>query len=406
MDSVLQQPNESAKDYRIRLYKNKDIYGLSNNEIGGLCNEAFGVNYDESSHRKKVKNYLEGYYDAKEEFDNSDDQISSLIDELNQTKRELQKERYKLQSEKIDYNRCLREEARDELIAEKIVDAIHNLTSITLPLPIDVERCSNGKEYALIISDSHYGSEFCIKGLNGEIINEYSPEIFVERMNLLFEYVVDIIKKENIKCLHVYNLGDDIDGCLRVSQLWKLRYGVVDATIKYANILSTWLNNLSYYVHIKYQMVVDSNHSQLRMLGQPKNTFKEDNMSKVISSFIKERLKENTKFEFLENDTGMVYDVLCGYNVVGFHGETKNMEKTLLKFSKIYNVNINYLFAGHYHHDIKEEVAKHCECINVGSIIGVDDYSMSIPSTSCSSAKLLCFEENRGKTIEYNIVLE
>lgn len=403
---ILQQPNESAKDYRIRLYKNKDIYGLSNVEIGKLCNEAFGVNYDESAHRKKTTSYLQGYYDAKEEFDNSDDQISSLLNELKENKRELQKERYKLQSEKIDYNRSLREEARDELITEKIVEAINKLDVLSTPLPTSNKTHDNEKEYALIISDSHFGSEFCIKGFRGEIINEYSPEIFIERMNILFDNVLDIIKKENIKCLHIYNLGDDIDGCLRVSQLWKLRYGVVDATIKYANVLATWLNNLSYYVPVKYQMVVDSNHSQLRMLGQPKNTFKEDNMSKVISSFIKERLKDNANFIFEENETGMIYDNLCGYNIVGFHGESKNMKKTINNFSRIYDVNINYLLAGHYHHNVYEEVGKYCDCINVGSIIGIDDYSMSLQMTSLPSAKLLCFENGKGKSIEYNIVLE
>ena len=403
---ILQQPNESAKAYRVRLYMNKDLYGLSNVEIGNLCNKAFGVNYDESTHRKKTMNYLQGYYDAKEEFDNADDQISSLLNELKETKRELQKERYKLQSEKIDYNRSLREEARDELITEKIVNAIHDLDELNAPLQILNEKHDDKKEYVLVISDSHFGSEFCIKGFRGEIINEYSPEIFKKRMNVLFDEVLEIIKKENIDCLHIYNLGDDIDGCLRVSQLWKLRYGVVDATIKYADIMSTWLNNLSYYVQIKYQMVVDSNHSQLRMLGQPKNTFKEDNMSKVISSFIKERLRNNPNFIFTENETGMIYDNLCGYNIVGFHGESKNMKKTIHNFSKIYNIDINYLLAGHYHHNVYEEGGKYCDCINVGSIIGVDDYSLSLQTTALSSAKLLCFKSGKGKAIEYNIILE
>ena len=62
---ALIQPNETPKAYRIRLYKNKDLYGLSNIEIGKLCNEAFDVNWDESAHRKKTQNYLKGYNDAK-----------------------------------------------------------------------------------------------------------------------------------------------------------------------------------------------------------------------------------------------------------------------------------------------------------------------------------------------------
>ena len=34
----------------------------------------------------------------------------------------------------------------------------------------------------LVFGDEHYGAEFELKGLFGEIINSYSPEIFEKRM--------------------------------------------------------------------------------------------------------------------------------------------------------------------------------------------------------------------------------
>ena len=77
----LRQPNETPKAYRIRLYKNKELYGLNNVEIGKLCNEAFGVEWDESAHRKKTQNYLKGYNDAKAELGNADQQLQNMIDE-------------------------------------------------------------------------------------------------------------------------------------------------------------------------------------------------------------------------------------------------------------------------------------------------------------------------------------
>ena len=45
----------------------------------------------------------------------------------------IQKERYKLQTEKIEMNRWLRELARDELITEKIVNAVADLPSLEIP---------------------------------------------------------------------------------------------------------------------------------------------------------------------------------------------------------------------------------------------------------------------------------
>lgn len=319
----------------------------------------------------------------------------------------LHKERIKAQTERLETNRWLRELARDEMIAQSIVDAIKDIKPLNVPTysPEPLVKY-NDRTWALCISDQHYGVEFSIKGLYGEIINAYSPEIFEERMWELFDNVYDIIQKENISELNVYDLGDNIDGLLRVSQLWKLRYGVVESTIKYADFISRWLNELSRVVKIKFQMVIDANHSQLRQLGQPKNTFKNDNMSKVIAAFIKERLKDNKNFTFVENETGMIFDSLSGYSILGIHGESKNMDDTLKNLERIYKTNINYLIAGHIHHSKHEEVGQYVETLNIPSIIGIDDYSLSLLKASNASAKMFCFEENNGKKIEYTINLQ
>ena len=153
----------------------------------------------------------------------------SYINELKVIKREIEKEKKKIQTEKLEYNKWLREEARDELITEKICDAIRELPALEVPEKIDIS--CNSKFYCLVFGDAHYGCEFSLKGLFGESINEYSPEIFEERMWYLLRKAVEFIEKENVDVLNVFNMGDSVDGILRVSQLWKLRYGVVDSTI-------------------------------------------------------------------------------------------------------------------------------------------------------------------------------
>lgn len=399
---ALIQPNETPKAYRIRLYKNKTLYGLNNDEIGKLCNEAFGVEWTESAHRKKTQNYLRGYNDAKEEMGTVDQQLQNMIDENKRAKREVEKELKKLQTEKLEYNKWLREEARDELITDKICDAITTLPS--LHVPEYIKPIHNTRAYALIFGDEHYGAEFEIKGLFGDILNAYSPEIFEERMWDLFNQTVELIQKENINTLNVFSMGDFSDGCLRVSQLMKLRYGVVDGTIKYADFICNWLNKLTKYTRIKFQMT-NGNHTELRMLGQPKGTFTEDNMGKIVSEFIKTRLKDNINFTYIENPTGYIYAQLACHTILGIHGEVKNMENAIKEFSKIYSVPIDYLIAGHLHHSRIEEVGVNSEVINVPSIIGVDPYSLSLNKTSNASGKLLVFEQTKGKVCEFTLKL-
>lgn len=399
---ALIQPNETPKAYRIRLYKNKELYGLSNNEIGKLCNKAFGVDWDESAHRKKTKNYLDGYNDAKAELGTVDQQLQNMIDENKRLKHEIAKELKKIQTEKLEHNKWLREEARDELIMEKICNAVAALSPLNIPKHIPVTH--NTRTYALIYGDEHYGIEFEIKGLFGEILNAYSPEIFEERMWDLFNQTIKIVQKENIDILNVFSMGDFSDGCLRVSQLMKLRYGVVDGTIKYADFISNWLNELTKYVRVKYQMT-NGNHTELRMIGQPKGTFTEDNMGKVVSEFIKIRLKDNPNFTYIENPTGYIYAQLSCHTILGIHGEVKNMEQSIKDFSKIYGVPIDYLLGGHFHHYRTEEVGVNSEVINVPSIIGIDPHSLSLNKTSNASGKLIVFEQKKGKVCEYTLKL-
>lgn len=383
------------------------VQKISDLDWSEIC-EKYNLDFNPDTIRKGSQPPLIGsafvaeYYKWKESQRNFDNKEDGYFKELQVQKRELQKERVKLQTEKLEYNKWLREDARDELITEKICEAITTLPPLCIPKY--VKPVHNNKAYCLVWGDEHYGAEFELKDLFGNIINSYSPEIFEERMWDLFNQTIEIIKKENIDTLHVYSMGDFSDGCLRVSQLMKLRCGVVDGTIQYANFITNWLNELTKYVQVKFQMT-DGNHTELRQLGQPKGTFTEDNMGKVVREFIKVRLEDNPNFTFIENPTGYIYGQLACNTIMGIHGEVRNMERALKDFSQIYNVPIQYLFAGHLHHSKIEEVGINSEVINVPSIIGVDPYSLSLNKTSNASAKLVVFEQTKGKICEYTLKL-
>lgn len=390
--------NESDDELIYRICSEKAQIGTWN-DVCNILNELTGNDFNESAYRKKYQSFQRILDANQDKFG----EPSAQLEQIKEEKRNIIKERNKLQTEKLEYNKWLRENARDELITEKIVNAINNMDKIEIPENIGVQF--NEKGYVLTIADLHYGKEFTINGLFGEILNEYSPEICERRLWELSNKVINIIKRENIPYLHIYNLADNIDGILRVSQLMKLRYGVVDATIKVAELLSNWLNEISKYTNVKYYMCKDGNHDQLRMLDQPKGTFSEDNMNKIVFSFIKERLKDNPNFEIVDQHTDMIFDQVCGYNILACHGEVKNMTKALSEYSSIYNIKIDVLMAGHKHHSAQEDAGIDSEVINVPSIIGIDDYSMKLRKTSNPAAKMFVFEEGLGKTVEYTFKL-
>lgn len=373
-------------------------------EVADFFNKEFREDetqyYDSSAYRKRYKNFADAYDElfSQENFTNEE------IMTIEEHKRELEKAKIKLQTEKLEYNRWLREEARDELIAEKICEAIKTLPPLEIPKRI-VPTHSN-REGVLLLADSHYGAEFKIVGLFGETLNEYSPEIFEARMWNLLDQVVEICHKEGFTSLNVYDLGDEIDGLLRVSQLWKLRYGVLDSAVYYGRFITDWLNELSKSVYVKYQMVKDSNHCQLRLLGQPKNTFKDENVSVIIADKIIDRLSGNPNFEFIQNPTGLIFDNnIVGYSVLGAHGECKNLEQAIKELSKTYRTQIDFMVGGHKHHQNSTNVGIESDVIAAPSIIGIDDYSLSLNKTSDPGATLFVLENGAGKVMEYNIKL-
>ena len=341
------------------------------------------------------------YEDVFKNMNLSEEHMEQLT-EIDLKTQEMYKQQVKMQDVAREYHKRLREDARDEAITERIVQAINNLEPIVTPTYLPITNENNS--YLLAWGDAHYGIEYEIKDLFGGILNAYSPEIFKERMWDLYNQLVVLIEKEHITELNAWELGDALQGILRLnSQLMKLRYGIIESSILYAEFLANWLNELSKIVRIKYQMVVDSNHNQLRICNAPKNAFPEENMSKVIITFLKERLKDNPNISFIENPTGLNFDNLSGFNCLGIHGEVKNLSNAINDFSRTYKTHIDYIIGAHLHHKITEETGRRSEALSIPSIIGVDPYSMSLNKTSDAGASLFVFNEDKGLICEHRL---
>lgn len=325
------------------------------------------------------------------------------IEKINQLRNELKKERQKLQTEKLEYNRWLRENARDELFVEKIIDAIERNVD-KAPSPAIIPISHNDRYAVLVIADMHYGADFTLYGINNEIINSYNPDIFEQRMNLLLSETIDYLKKENINHIKVFNLGDSLDGFLRNSQIWSLRYGVVESAIRFGTYMGNWLNQLSHHVSTEYYQT-NGNHGELRLLDGIKGGHVNDNIEFVTGALIKLINKDNLNFDYIENKSGYIFTEVAGYKLLGIHGEVKDADAALKEYRDIYNEDINYLLCGHKHHSDFKNTGIRRGYIGVGSIIGSDEYSYKLRKSADATASCVIFEEGKGKTDEHTFVL-
>lgn len=396
--------DESQLEYIWRLCSAKDngVLELTWVELADILNKELiddeSEYLGESAYRKKYQQ-AKAFYDEVFSKMLSNEYHNQILD----SKRALQKERYKLQTEKLEYNRWLREDARDELFEEKVIESIIKYSNVSEP-PQPIKVSHNSREGILCLADCHFGKEYKIYGLFNEVINEYSPEIFYSRMEQIYNETLELIEKENLSVIHIYNLGDSVEGFIRNSQLWSLRWGVIDSATIFGNYMGDWLRTLSNKVSIIYHQT-DGNHDELRLLDGKKGQHLCESAGKIIKNCIILKNENNPNFKYIENKTGLIFDSVCGCNILGVHGEIKNLPQAINEFENIYDTKISYLISGHKHHSEFKNTGIRKGCIGVGSIIGSDEFSMSIRQCADATATFLVFEEGKGKVDEHTCVL-
>lgn len=359
--------------------------------------------YSETEVRKRM-------YGMKRIFDVMDDEKeksisdTSILDSLDLKKEELQKERYKLQATKIEYNRNIRHDSRFELFYDNIKDAI---TALPNPEYDFMESPQQHKtmEYLLAISDIHYGASF--ESLN----NSYSRQICKERFELLFSNMVDKIKTQGISNLKVVNLGDTIQGLIHLSDLKINEIPVVDAVVEVSRLIANFLNELSAYVYIEYYHVPSSNHTQTRNLGSKANELATEDLEKIIINYIHDLLANNQRvrvYKDFKHDY-IPFDIL-GYKCCALHGhQIRSLNTLLTDLSMLHKEWYSIVFMGHQHTakelTVGEGIINNAEVLVSPSFIGSCPYSDRLMVGGKAMCKLYEFDEKHGHVGTQNIIL-
>jgi len=395
----LKKDDESNFDYLIRLFEGKSegIYDLDYSE---LFNLAFGVKLNSDECRKRfygIKMILP--YINKTELSNVDS--SSVLDTLEKKKIELQLERKKLQTISIEYNKLLREEARYQLIFDELLSKTQ---LVEPPIFNIIPVHNNSVAGVLAFSDIHYSKIF------ESLTNTYSEEIVHQRMNKLLSEVINICQKENLSKLVIVNVGDSLDGLIHLNQLKTLQNNVVSSVVNFSRFMAEWLNELSKYIEIDYHQVISSNHTQIRPFNTKRNEFAEEDFELIIVNYIHDLLINNNRINVIIPKVNFIDFEICGFDFIVKHGhDIKNVSNALKDISNFHRKFYDFFITAHLHHADELTVAEgknhNCEILLIPSVMGSDEFSDSLMVGSKSGAKLFLFEESKGKTISYNIIL-
>jgi hypothetical protein len=335
-------------------------------------------------------------------------QDENKLQEILIAKKELEKERKKIQTINLEYNQYVRDISRFELFNEKIKEAIDNMPALIFSNTIQ-DKFNSKQTAVLCISDAHNGAEINMQTVFNEPINIYSPDILKKRLNKLADTVIKDYKNNfNYKKLIVFDLGDGIQNILRLSDIAKLKTGVIDSVLQYAEMISQFLNKIQNELNIQIEFsCLGGNHSELRLISTGRN-WESENLGKVIREFIALRLKDNQNIK-VDPYSDFSFKQIEGINILAIHGDdSKKNINEISYWEQYHNITIDILLMGHFHH--QEQISLGYsptgdkEIIIVPSLIGIDEFSRKNRKLARAGAKFILFEDN-NKTWEKVIYL-
>lgn len=399
--------NETETQYIWRMGQAKDLGEINLNwpELAEIMNTQL---FDDKSEYVSDSVFRKMYRTAKRFYDelflpefqseeNIDDKIQKQIAEL-------RKERIKTQTANLERNRIERNDARKELYYEMIGHYVQ-----TLDVPdfkyIDGDYDTD-EHYLLTIADIHYGATF------SSLKNAYSRDIAKHRLEKLADQTIAFIKKHKIKDLSVANLGDCVQGILRVSDLRVNDTSVVKCIVEVAHLIAQFLTTLSKYANISYYHVPTANHAQTRPLGTKASELADEDVEYIIAHYISDLCANNERItvHMADDDEQFIVIPVGLFEVFAVHGhQYKSIEQSIRNLSFSLGEMVDYVLMGHFHN--AKELSSHemfnydAEVLVCPSIVGSDPYSDKIGRGTLPAAKIFGFNDRCGHDESYKFIL-
>ena len=345
-------PNESFKDYKIRLCKNKENYSLSWKDIAELLNKVSGNNFGESAYRKWWKAYKDGL----------DDAITDS-EELDLQKVKIEKEKIKFYDQRRAYNKLIREDARKESLVEIVKNAVSNITPMDYKSNISIKKSSN--DLLIGLNDIHYGISI------NNYWNQYSPEIAKQRICMYLDRIVSIKHTHNSENCYVCANGDFISGNIHRTIEISNCENVVKQVMDVSELISWFLKNLCEVFNNVYFLSVSGNHSRI---SEKDNSPKDERLDSLIPWYVKSRLQNVKNIYIIDNNIDETFNIINirGLNYLNVHGDYDGVS-TIQKLTSMIDKEIYCIHFGHKHHNYTDYFNKY-KIIMSGSMMGIDDY--------------------------------
>ena len=390
-----QRINEPYNDWKYRL-----LLGKKDNEIDLTWKEIrdlLDIDIAPDSLRK-VAAAVSEYRDYVAKINS--DMISEVFSELDKKELEMKKEKIRMQDQKRELNKMIREWGRAEHIENELKKVMKDSLPENLKLKKSVSYTPSETEGVLLLSDWHVGQ------YDDNFKNKFNIAVLKDRLTTLVAQTIEYGKLHKISKLNVFILGDLINGLIHVTT----RINNTEDTVRQVMTVSEYISDALTILRSEFPEIevyfARGNHE--RITAKKKESLTYESFFDFIPWYLESKLCEFNDIIINHECLGgeIIVTSVCGNKVVGVHGdkEGKNPDKIVSNLGLMLHVIPDYVFMGHYHKAAESEV-QGVEIIMNGCLCGPDSYALDLRKVSRPSQKFMVFTQN-GRLCTYNIWLD
>lgn len=316
---------------------------------------------------------------------------NDILKEIEKQKDELFKERVKLRDKQREINKVLYEESRFENLREVLINSLSDMPKLNPIKKTDYEPKEN-LEASLLISDVHMGIKI------DNQFNYYDVDVAQDRLNQVISKTIYYCQLHKVQKLNVEILGDIISGIIQVTGRVEQEEDIITQVITAGEMLVNVLLELDKYIPEVCVWTVFGNHS--RVTPNKKENLNRENFERLIYHHIKTRLP-NMKIATSLNDDFLTYKI-GNKTIVLTHGDKDSAGTAVSNFENLLNIKASEIHLGHYHSFMIKDNNDTDIVVN-GSIVGTDDYAISIRKSTKPSQTLRIYDMD---TCTYKIIVD
>lgn len=377
----LKRNEEGITAYWIRLYKNKQLYGLTFAECGQLMNEVTGENWSEAKWRRPIEHYLEITSYLEEE--NPAGLTNDALVEIELAKEELKKEKVKYSDQKRENMSRLRSLAR----LEHLEDFLKQEYEVYEPVKLETKmlKDKSDKEMIVMLSDWHIGMQI------DNQFNKFNIEVAKERIGKLRERMMEKVEQDDIDTVHIAQLGDLVNGSIHISTRIANEEDIIQQIIITANLLQEFVKPLiDKGINVEYYNII-GNHGRVSP-SKMETAGIDENFEKLLFTMMTTYYRDCDNFHAHDSKDGLITAKIKNLDFCFAHGDFDKGTGIIAKLPQLFGYVFDYVLTGHLHRESIMDYGKTTHITN-SALCGSDDYAMQLRLSSKPSQKILVLDD-------------